>query len=321
MIQNPRSESGSQSVTSGRMPILVHSLREWLTHKQKETRRGRAELHLADRAALWNAKPENRQLPSLWEFLNIRFLTDRKKWTAAQCKMMAKAGRVHGLRGGIVAVVLGIFTLSAVAVSRQIDGETPRRLRHAALVERTRRRRHGQEVPAIVQKLAGYRRWADPLLLQEYTKAAQGSNRKLHLALALVPVDDAKIAELRDDLAQVSPTAFALVRDALLTHRDRVIEPLWSVALDAKRGAQERFQAGCALGRAYALEDPRWNQINAFVAGRLVTLEASALVAWQKALASRQAAVDQATCRDLWGHNSRETLSHLCHGDFGGLCC
>jgi eukaryotic-like serine/threonine-protein kinase len=260
---------------------LVHSLREWLTHKQKQTRRGRAELHLADRAALWNAKPENRQLPSLWEFLNIRFLTDRKSWTAAQCKMMARAGRFHGVRSGIVAVVLGIFMLSAVAVSRQIDEK--RQADYAASLVEQLVAADIAEVPGIVQKLAGYRRWADPLLLQEYAKAAQGSNRNLHLALALVPVDDAKIAELRDDLAQVSPTAFALVRDALLTHRDRVIEPLWSVALDAKRGAQERFQAGCALA-TYAPEDPRWSQINAFVAGRLVTLEASALVAWQKAL-------------------------------------
>jgi serine/threonine protein kinase len=48
---------------------LVHSLREWLTRKQKETRRGRAELLLADRAAVWNARPENRQLPSLLHFL------------------------------------------------------------------------------------------------------------------------------------------------------------------------------------------------------------------------------------------------------------
>jgi hypothetical protein len=33
---------------------LVHSLRDWLTRKQRETRRGRAELRLAERAALWN---------------------------------------------------------------------------------------------------------------------------------------------------------------------------------------------------------------------------------------------------------------------------
>src|SRR5271157_4957567 len=46
---------------------LVPSLREWLTRKQKETRRGRAELRLAERSALWNAKPENRLLASFWE--------------------------------------------------------------------------------------------------------------------------------------------------------------------------------------------------------------------------------------------------------------
>jgi hypothetical protein len=46
---------------------LVPSLRDWLTRKQKETRRGRAELKLAERAALWNVKLENRHLPSLFE--------------------------------------------------------------------------------------------------------------------------------------------------------------------------------------------------------------------------------------------------------------
>src|SRR5262249_29235870 len=53
---------------------LVHSLRDWLTRKQKETRRGRAEVLLADRAAVWNARPENRQLPSLLQWLRIRWL-------------------------------------------------------------------------------------------------------------------------------------------------------------------------------------------------------------------------------------------------------
>jgi hypothetical protein len=48
---------------------LVPSLRDWLTRKQKETRRGRAELLLADRAVVWNARPENRQLPSLLQWL------------------------------------------------------------------------------------------------------------------------------------------------------------------------------------------------------------------------------------------------------------
>jgi hypothetical protein len=54
---------------------LVHSLRDWLTRKQRETRRGRAGLRLAERAALWEAKPENRRLPSALEWANIRLLT------------------------------------------------------------------------------------------------------------------------------------------------------------------------------------------------------------------------------------------------------
>ena len=78
---------------------LVHSLRDWLTRKQRETRRGRAELRLAERSALWNAKPENRHLPSALEWANIRLLTKKKDWTEPQRKMMKRAGRVHGVRG------------------------------------------------------------------------------------------------------------------------------------------------------------------------------------------------------------------------------
>ena len=75
---------------------LVHSLRDWLTRKQRETRRGRAELRLAERSALWNAKPENRHLPSVLEWANIRLLTRKKDWTEPQRRMMKRAGRVHG---------------------------------------------------------------------------------------------------------------------------------------------------------------------------------------------------------------------------------
>ena len=85
---------------------LVHSLRDWLTRKQRETRRGRAELRLAERSSSWNAKPENRHLPSALEWANIRLLTRKKDWTEPQRRMMKRAGRVHGLRTlGLVMLV------------------------------------------------------------------------------------------------------------------------------------------------------------------------------------------------------------------------
>ncbi len=61
------------------------------------------------------------------------------------------------------------------------------------------------------------------------------------------------------------------------------MEPLWDVALDARGLPQRRFQAACALA-TYAPDDQRWSRINRFVAARLVTLEASALVEWRKDL-------------------------------------
>jgi hypothetical protein len=260
---------------------LVPSLREWLTRKQQETRQGRAELRLADRAAVWKEKRENRHLPSLWEFLNIRLLTDSRKWTAPQRKMMKSAGRFHGLRVGLAAVLLAALSLSGLAYSRHV--EEKRQADYARSLVDQLGAADIREVPGIVRKLEGYRRWADPLLQGEDAQAAKGSNKRLHFYLALLAVDSSKIADLRDDLVWVSPGQFAVLRDALLPFRDGVSDPLWGQALDQQLAAQKRFQAVCALA-TYTPDDKRWSDVNQFVAGRLVTLEASALVAWREAL-------------------------------------
>ena len=77
---------------------LVPSLREWLTRKQRETRRGRAELLLAERAGEWAVRPGRRWLPTLGEWLAIRFRTRKRDWTDPQRRMMATAAGHHGLR-------------------------------------------------------------------------------------------------------------------------------------------------------------------------------------------------------------------------------
>jgi serine/threonine protein kinase len=70
---------------------LVPSLREWLTRKQKETRRGRAQLRLTELAELWSTKHEKRFLPSVSEYLAIRTLTNPGRWTDAQRSLMNHA--------------------------------------------------------------------------------------------------------------------------------------------------------------------------------------------------------------------------------------
>src|SRR5262249_2266137 len=127
---------------------LVHSIREWLTRKQKETRRGRAELLLADRAAVWNARPENRQLPSLWSWVQIRWLTAKKNWTPPQMKMMRKAGQYHALWGAAVAVLLAGATFTGLAVREKVV-EQRRATQAAGLVQRVLDAETAQ-VPSVI---------------------------------------------------------------------------------------------------------------------------------------------------------------------------
>ena len=134
---------------------LVPSLRDWLTEKQRETRRGRTELLLAERAGVWNAKPTTRHLPSLWEDVKIRLLTDHKTWTAPQRKMMRRAGRFHGIR----CTVAGLIFIVALFVGWQING----RFQAGSLVKRLKSADIA-EVPAIIPEIDRYRCWAEPLL-------------------------------------------------------------------------------------------------------------------------------------------------------------
>ena len=192
---------------------LVPSLREWLTRKQKETRRGRAELRLADRAALWSAKPENQQLPSVWEYANIRSLTARKNWTEPQRKMMRRATRLHTIRGCLALALLVIATATAVVIRNRVLEHQSRNYA-LALVERVIDAEIGQ-VPEIIAEFDGYRVWADPELRKELNNASVDSRQRLQASLALLPVDPSQIEYLKDRLLAATPQQVPVLRDAL----------------------------------------------------------------------------------------------------------
>ncbi|MHB8865160.1 MAG: formylglycine-generating enzyme family protein, partial [Pirellulaceae bacterium] len=91
---------------------LVPSLRQWLTARQRSTRSGRLELRLEERSRLWNTNPERRQLPSLLEWISIRMLTRRSRWTAGQRRVMRAASRRH-LRSLLIVAALLVVILVA----------------------------------------------------------------------------------------------------------------------------------------------------------------------------------------------------------------
>jgi hypothetical protein len=253
---------------------LVRSLRDWLTRKQRETRRGRAELRLVGRSSLWNAKPENRHLPSAVEWANIRLLTRKDHWTDPQRRMMNRAGRVHGLRtlGSVMLVCLiswganeGYGTLQASAlVESLLKVGTP-------------------DVPSIVEQLSGCRRWADPKLMRLVHSADDQSRERLHASLALLPVDPTQVDYLYNRLLGADPSEVTVLRDALKRQMRTLTPKLWTVLESAKPGDASLLPSASALA-SYDPDNTKWEAVGGKVAQTLVIINSIYLGLWLEAL-------------------------------------
>ena len=220
---------------------LVPSLRDWLSRKQKETRRGRAELLLADRAAVWNARPENRQLPSLSQWFRIRWLTAKKQWTPPQRKMIGRATRYHALRAFVAAACLILLAFIGWEGYGRL---TAYNLRDRLLEVST------PDVPGIVKGMAPYRRWIDPLLREAQAKAEKENDprKQLHASLALLPVDSGQVEYLYGRLLQGQPREVVVIREALSDHKQDLTERLWTLLENPKKDQDQRFRRSCAGG-------------------------------------------------------------------------
>jgi hypothetical protein len=226
---------------------LVPSLREWLTSKQKETRRGRAEIRLADRAALWNSKPENRHLPSAWEWATIRLLTKQKDWTEPQQRMMKKAQRVHGRRVLVLCTVLLATTVVGLWV-RSRDVEKANKNSAHGLVQELLHA-NLEDVPVVISDMREYREWVDPLLKKELQESADGSQKQLHASLALLSVDPGQVAYLTKRTLKANPTELSVIWRILRESNRAPVQSLKSILGDPKADPGERFRAACVLAK------------------------------------------------------------------------
>jgi formylglycine-generating enzyme required for sulfatase activity len=251
---------------------LVPVLRDWLTRKQKETRRGRAELLLADRASIWQTRPENRQLPSLGQWLSIRTLTQQERWTDPQREMMRRATRYHAVRclaiGAlfVIAALIGTATYSFIQEQKRAD--------HAQHLVRRLLDANIAQVPDIISEIEELRGSADPLLKQQYRSAKNGSDAKLRTSLALLPIDPHQTDYLYQHLlfhTQKNPEAVPVLRNALSEKRQALVERLWdAVEKPELSTAGQRLRAAALLAR-YDPANPRWERNGGPVAEDLVS--------------------------------------------------
>ncbi len=234
---------------------LVEPLRRWLTSKQRETLRGRAELRLADQAALWGARTERRHLPSLWGWLDALLWTRSDSWTPTQRRMMRAATRWHAIRAAVwllLLIALGYF--GAAGWKTFLDQ------RDAVLAQTaTERLLHAEpaELPRLLADFDHHRHIAEPMLRTIADDPDRPPREKLLASLALLPSEPDRAASLSRAVYTADPEELPVLADALRPYHARLADVYWLVLRDRQSPADRRLRAACLLA-AFAPDDPRW---------------------------------------------------------------
>ncbi len=182
---------------------LVPSLRQWLAHKQRETRSGRAQLRLTDLAAVWNTKPDNRFLPGWWDTVCIWLLTDRRDWARAQQRMMQQASRYYGLRWLGLVVVLALLGLGEWRARRELHQlqQASQQQQASALVDALLFA-PADAVPSAIKNLEGFREEAQPLLRSQFHDSSAIESTRIRAAMGLAAFGEVEDHFLADHLGQ-----------------------------------------------------------------------------------------------------------------------
>ncbi len=249
---------------------LVPSLRNWLTRKQRETRRGRAELQLAASASNWLARPDNRHLPSAIEWVNIRVLTKRKDWSDAERKVMKRAGRVHGTHTLLLLIFLGAATFGGLKVRDRIAED--RQATHAAGLVRGLLNANITHVPDFISEMRGYRRWVDRPLRDALRERSVTSRERLHASLALLPTDPGQADYLSNRLLEVTAIEQSVIWQSLKEHGHAGTDRFWAELKDQGADPDRRFHAACVLANSNADEaEKNWEEFSPFVANEFLS--------------------------------------------------
>ena len=256
---------------------LVHALRDWLTRKQRETRRGRAELRLAERAAMWKAKPEDRHLPSAGEWLSIRRWTRPNEWTETQRRMMKRGRWVHGTRLFGLAIFIALVTMATEAYSIYSRTEVLLESLPGAKVEK---------IPEFLDQLAVYPRWIYLGRLRDLARRSEGDPRsRLAYSLALLPDDRGQVDYLSRRVLEANPIEMEVLRDRLWPYRDELKTKFWEELRRARSGDARILPVAGMLAR-YDAENEAWADLADKVSKAMVKSKLDDLAGWRAALDS-----------------------------------
>ncbi len=247
---------------------LVASLRRWLNRKQQETRRGRAELLLAQRSEMWNSRPEVKQLPSFAEWLRILFWTRQQNRSELEQRMISAATTRHG-RNLVVVAALTTVVVSVSLLARKI-AEGQHRGELAKVWVDALRAADVTEVPGFLREFRNFKTDASPILRQ-YLKDENAEPRtRLNASLALLQEDPSQQEFLLERALNATPDELSLMSRTLSSVSCNPSSVLWQKLDSASLSRSEKFRTLCLLAQTDS-KNTRWKEVAPFVAEELVT--------------------------------------------------
>lgn len=251
---------------------LVPALREWLTRKQRSSRRGRAELCLAERAELWGARRESKQLPTFWEWMGIRLHTRPRDWSPVQREMMRRAEWKLLRRTLAIGAVLGGILLAG----RELSLRSRAGVQLSALLQA-----QTADLLPVLRELQPYRSRLEGELSSQLAKAARENDerRRLHLSLALHSPGSPQTDYLVRRLLAGTPAEVRAIQQTMAPFSPEIREKLWGVVESPQSARSARLRAAVCLAAAQP-SDPRWTSVAPDLAEQLSSENALHLLEW-----------------------------------------
>ena len=194
---------------------LVASLRKWLVIKKGETSEGRAELKLSELASFWKFEKGNRHLPSLAEYVSIRWFVPVRKYTSLQSRMMTSAGFFHLKRilaWGVFLTVTLILILAPIFIARKKNQD----IRVQGLVHKLMIA-NGEALEEALSQVDGDMENALPILKRELDGIPKEDSRRFRLVLALLPGDESFLGESVHAMLESGPKDYLVFLNRLKT--------------------------------------------------------------------------------------------------------
>ncbi len=208
-------------------------------------------MKLEERAAIWNTRRENKQLPSALEWLQFRWHTDRSKWTQTQRKMLQTAAKVHGITwGGTLAALLAIgFSVQVLVTQREWNNKREQ----TRIAAESLQNNLGPSIPMNIGEL---KKLPEALVLGELAErfVTDNSRHKLALAFALAAYGRVETEYLVSRIDVVGPADTANFVDALALDRKRALATIKAKADQCRSQFLWRRKAKLAVA-ALALGD------------------------------------------------------------------